>query len=127
MSKNLSKISKKNNIILAVDNTFLSPFFQRPFEYGADLVMHSTTKYIGGHSDIIGGLVIVKNDEEILENLKFIQMSVGAVPGPFDCWLTLLGSKTLHLRMQKHAENAQIITEFLYHNYSSIILINLLF
>jgi len=102
----ISEISKKDQIILVVDNTFMSPFFQRPIDFGADIVIHSSTKYIGGHSDIIGGLVIVKDNEQILEDLKFIQMSVGAIPGPFDCWLTQRSIKTLGLRMQRHNENA---------------------
>jgi len=84
----------------------MSPFFQRPLELGADIVVHSSTKYIGGHSDIIGGLVIVKDNEKVLEDLRFIQMSVGAVPGPFDCWLTQRSIKTLAVRMQRHNENA---------------------
>ncbi|MAX09809.1 MAG: cystathionine gamma-synthase [Candidatus Marinimicrobia bacterium] len=102
----ISLLAKKHQIVLAVDNTFMSPFFQRPIELGADIVMHSSTKYIGGHSDIIGGLVIVNDDEKILEDLRFIQMSVGAVPGPFDCWLTQRSIKTLSVRMQRHNENA---------------------
>ena len=109
----ISEICNKNNILLVVDNTFLSPFFQRPFEYGADLVVHSTTKYIGGHSDIIGGLIIVKENNDILEDLKFIQMSVGAIPGPFDCWLTQRSIKTLAIRMKRHNFNAIQIAELL--------------
>ncbi len=104
--KKISLLAKKHQIVLVVDNTFMSPFFQRPIELGADIVMHSSTKYIGGHSDIIGGLVIVNDDEKILEDLRFIQMSVGAVPGPFDCWLTQRSIKTLSVRMQRHNENA---------------------
>ena len=104
--KEISRLSKKHQIILTVDNTFMSPFFQRPLDLGADIVMHSSTKYIGGHSDIIGGLVVVKDDDKILEDLRFIQMSVGAVPGPFDCWLTQRSIKTLSVRMQRHNENA---------------------
>ena len=88
-----------NNVLLVVDNKFMSPFFQRPIELGADIVLHSSTKYIGGHSDIIGGVVIVKNNQDILDDLKFIQMSVGAIPSPFDCWLTQRSIKTLPLRM----------------------------
>ena len=111
--KEISKIVKKNEIILAVDNTFMSPFFQRPLEIGADIVVHSTTKYIGGHSDIIGGMVIVKNNQEILDDLRFIQMSVGAVPGPFDCWLTQRSIKTLPVRMERHNTNAIEIANLL--------------
>ena len=102
----ISLLAKKHQIVLVVDNTFMSPFFQRPIELGADIVMHSSTKYIGGHSDIIGGLVIVNDNEKTLEDLRFIQMSVGAVPGPFDCWLTQRSIKTLSVRMQRHNENA---------------------
>ena len=111
--KEISKIVKKNEIILTVDNTFMSPFFQRPLEIGADIVVHSTTKYIGGHSDIIGGMVIVKNNQEILDDLRFIQMSVGAVPGPFDCWLTQRSIKTLPVRMERHNTNAIEIANLL--------------
>ena len=109
----ISKIAKKNKIILTVDNTFMSPFFQRPLELGADIVVHSTTKYLGGHSDVIGGVVIVKNNQEILDELKFIQMSVGAVPGPFDCWLTQRSIKTLAVRMERHNSNAIEIANLL--------------
>ena len=108
----VSKISKENNLLLVVDNTFLSPYYQRPISLGADLVMHSTTKYLSGHNQIIGGVLITNNDE-LNEKFKFIQKSVGAVPSPFDCWLTLLGIKTLSLRMQRHCENAQAIAQFL--------------
>jgi len=112
----ISKIAKKNKIILAVDNTFMSPFFQRPIELGADIVIHSTTKYLGGHSDIIGGVVVVKDSQEILDELKFIQMSVGAVPGPFDSWLTQRSIKTLAVRMERHNENAIEIANLLDHS-----------
>ncbi|MAV65339.1 MAG: cystathionine gamma-synthase [Candidatus Marinimicrobia bacterium] len=109
----ISEICREKNIILTVDNTFMSPFFQRPFEFGADLVIHSSTKYIGGHSDIIGGLVVVNSNKKILEDLKFIQMSVGAVPGPFDCWLTQRSLKTLAVRMERHNFNAIQIADLL--------------
>lgn len=99
--------------ILAVDNTFASPYLQRPLELGADVVVHSTTKYLGGHSDIVGGFVAT-NDHALAERLYFLQKSLGAVPGPFDCWLVLRGVKTLALRMQKHSENARAIAEFLH-------------
>jgi cystathionine gamma-lyase len=89
---------------LCVDNTFASPYNQRPLEFGADFVVRSSTKYINGHSDVIGGLVAVR-DEELAEELLFIRKSSGAVPGPMDCWLTLRGVKTLHLRMRQHNEN----------------------
>ena len=108
----ISKIAKKHQILFGVDSTFATPVFLRPFEFGADIVMHSTTKYIGGHNQIIGGIIIT-NDEEIQERMKFVQKTIGAVPSPFDCWLTLLGVKTLHLRMHRHASNAQAVAEFL--------------
>ena len=108
----ISKIAKKHQILFGVDSTFATPVFLRPFEFGADIVMHSTTKYISGHNQIIGGIIIT-NDEEIHERMKFVQKTIGAVPSPFDCWLTLLGVKTLHLRMERHASNAQAVAEFL--------------
>jgi len=98
--------------IVAVDNTFATPFFQRPLSLGADIVMHSTTKYICGHSDSIGGATI-SNNSELAELLKFHQNAVGGVPGPMDAYLTMRGAKTLALRMRKHAENAQVIARFL--------------
>ncbi|MFI4937625.1 MAG: trans-sulfuration enzyme family protein [Candidatus Berkiellales bacterium] len=100
------------NALLAVDNTFATPFLQTPLNLGADLVCHSTTKYIGGHSDVIGGALIV-NDKALAEKLYFLQNSVGAVPSPFDCYLLLRSLKTLHVRMKAHCYNANIIAEFL--------------
>ena len=108
----ISKIAKKHQILFGVDSTFATPVFLRPFEFGADIVMHSTTKYISGHNQLIGGIIIT-NDEEIQERMKFVQKTIGAVPSLFDCWLTLLGVKTLHLRMHRHASNAQAVAEFL--------------
>ncbi len=108
----ISKIARKHQILFGVDSTFATPVFLRPFEFGADIVMHSTTKYISGHNQIIGGIIIT-NDKEIHERMKFVQKTIGAVPSPFDCWLTLLGVKTLHLRMERHASNAQAVAEFL--------------
>ena len=108
----ICKIAHEKDILVAVDNTFMSPYFQRPIELGADLVVHSTTKYLNGHSDVIGGVVISKT-KEIGEKLHYIQMSVGAVPGPFDCWLTQRSIKTLHLRMPRHNENGIKIANFL--------------
>src|SRR4026208_216979 len=102
----------ENNPLLVVDNTFATPYLQRPLELGADIVVHSMTKYLGGHSDVVGGAVIVK-DKELAEKLAFLQNAVGAVPGPMDCFLVLRGLKTLHLRMDRHAENAAAIIEFL--------------
>jgi cystathionine gamma-synthase len=98
--------------LLVVDNTFASPYLQRPLEHGADLVVHSTTKYLGGHSDVVGGFVAT-NDDDLAERLRFLQKSLGAVPGPFDCWLVLRGIKTLAVRMRQHCENAHAIAEFL--------------
>src|SRR6266849_1324880 len=98
--------------ILVVDNTFATPYLQRPLELGADVVVHSTTKYLGGHSDVIGGFVAT-NDPTVAERLAFLQNSLGAVPGPFDSWLVLRGLKTLAVRMRAHCENARAIAEFL--------------
>ncbi|MEA2514322.1 MAG: cystathionine gamma-synthase [Thermomicrobiales bacterium] len=97
---------------LVVDNTFASPYLQQPLALGADLVLHSTTKYLGGHSDVVGGAVI-GNDPAVFETLKFNQNAAGAVPGPFDCWLTLRGIKTLALRMERHSANAHAVARFL--------------
>ena len=108
----MAKIAKEHDLIYGVDSTFATPVFLRPLEFGADIVMHSTTKYISGHNQLIGGIVIT-NREDIYEEMKYVQKTIGAVPSPFDCWLTLLGVKTLHLRMAKHAENGQIVAEFL--------------
>ena len=110
--KAIVALAKEHNILVAVDNTFMSPYFQRPLQMGADIVIHSTTKYLNGHSDVIGGAVIV-NNREIGERLHYIQMSVGAVPGPFDCWLTQRSIKTLHLRMPRHDENGRTIAKYL--------------
>ena len=98
--------------ILAVDNTFATPYLQRPLELGADIVVHSTTKYLGGHSDVVGGFAAT-NDPTIAERLYFLQKSLGAVPGPFDCWLVLRGIKTLAVRMRQHCDNARAIAGWL--------------
>ena len=111
----ISKISKKYNCILVVDNTFMSPYNQRPIELGADIVMHSITKYLNGHSDVIGGILIT-NKESLLEKLRFIQMSVGSVPSPFDCWVVQRSLKTLHVRMDRHNSNANEIANYLEQN-----------
>ena len=95
-----------------MDTTFATPVFLRPLEYGADLVLHSTTKYLSGHNQIIGGAIITDRDD-LYDQLKYIQKSVGAVPSPFDCWLVIMGLKTLHLRMQRHWENAEKIASYL--------------
>ncbi len=107
-----AEISKKNNLIIAVDNTFASPYLQNPLDLGADIVMHSVTKYLGGHSDVVMG-ALVCNDDNIHEQLAFIHNSCGATPGPQDSFLVLRGLKTLHLRMKAHCENGRIIAEFL--------------
>ena len=108
----VGKIAKNHDLIYGVDSTFATPAFLRPLEFGADLVMHSTSKYLSGHNQLIGGVVIT-NREDLFEHLKFIQKTIGAVPSPFDCWLAILGIKTLDLRMKKHTENAQSVAEFL--------------
>ena len=108
----IAQIAKEHNILLCVDNTFASPYLQNPLDLGADIVMHSSTKYLGGHSDVIqGGLMM--NDADLREKLFFIQKSCGAVPGPMDCFLVLRGIKTLHVRMQRHCENGRTIAHFL--------------
>ncbi len=111
----ISEITKANNIILVVDNTFATPYFQQPLNLGADIVVHSTTKYIGGHSDVVGGAVIL-NDRDLHEKIKFYQNAAGGIPGPFDSWLTLRGLKTLAVRMRQHEKNAQIIAKALLEN-----------
>ena len=108
----MNKIAKDNNLLFGVDSTFSTPVFLRPLEFGADIAMHSTTKYLSGHNQIIGGSIHT-NNEEIFDKMKFIQKTIGAVPSPFDCFLTMLGLRTLHLRMQRHNENALVIAEFL--------------
>ena len=108
----LSNISKENNLVLVVDNTFATPYLQTPLDLGADIVMHSLTKYMGGHSDVVMGAAICK-DDAIAEKLLFIQNSCGAVPGPMDSFLVLRGIKTLHIRMQRHCENGKEIATFL--------------
>lgn len=108
----VSKIAKKHNIYLIVDNTFMTPYLQRPILLGADIVVHSATKYLGGHSDLIAGLAVV-NDDVLGERLQFIQNSTGGILQPFDSWLLIRGIKTLSVRMDRHIENAQFIAEYL--------------
>jgi cystathionine gamma-lyase len=108
----VAQIAHNHNILLVVDNTFCSPYFQQPLELGADIVLHSTTKYINGHSDVIGGAVAL-NDEEVYTKIKFYQNAAGGIPGPFDSWLTLRGIKTLAVRMRQHEENAHAVARFL--------------
>ena len=110
--QSLSEICKNNNVLLGVDNTFMSPYGQRPLELGANVVMHSTTKFIGGHSDLLGG-VLITNKEELAENLHFIQKSCGAIPSAFDCWLLLRSSKTLSLRVQRQCDTAMKLAQWL--------------
>lgn len=107
-----SAVAKKADALLIVDNTFASPYFQRPLEFGADIVWHSATKYLNGHSDIIGGVAVL-NDDDLATRLQFILNAAGAVPGPFDAWLVLRGTKTLHLRMRQHDANGRRIADFL--------------
>lgn len=107
-----ARVAQQHNLLLCVDNTFASPYLQNPLDLGADIVVHSATKYIGGHSDVVHGAIIVK-EESIAQQLAFIQNSCGAVPGPQDCFLVLRGLKTLHVRMQRHCENGEIIAHFL--------------
>lgn len=108
----ISKVAKKHNILFAVDNTFATPYLQLPLDLGADIVMHSATKYLGGHSDVVMGSLVVK-DEALAEKLYFIQNASGAVCGPMDSFLVLRGIKTLHVRMQRHCENGRAVAEFL--------------
>lgn len=108
----VSKLAKSNNILLGVDNTFATPYLQQPVSLGADIVMHSATKYLGGHSDVVMGLLAVK-DKEVADQLYFIQNSSGAIAGPMDSFLVLRGIKTLHVRMQRHCENGSEIAHFL--------------
>ena len=110
--RQISKIGKKAGALLVVDNTFMSPYLQNPLQHGADVVVHSTTKYLGGHSDLIGGATVTKN-EDFQTRLKYLQNAVGAVPGPLDCYLVLRGIKTLAVRMDRHNENSKAISEVL--------------
>ncbi|MCX8057330.1 MAG: PLP-dependent aspartate aminotransferase family protein [Ignavibacteria bacterium] len=108
----ISNICKSKNLLLSVDNTFMTPYFQNPLELGADIVVHSATKYLGGHSDLLGGILIV-NSDELYERFKFVQNAIGAVLSPFDCWLLLRSIKTLALRMERHNQNASEVAKFL--------------
>jgi cystathionine beta-lyase/cystathionine gamma-synthase len=107
-----ARMAREAGALLVVDNTFATPALQRPLELGADVVVHSTTKYLNGHSDVVGGAVIVRSADQA-ERLRFQQMATGGVPGPLDCWLVLRATKTLHLRMKAHCENARIIAHHL--------------
>jgi cystathionine beta-lyase/cystathionine gamma-synthase len=108
----LGDLTKAHGYVYAVDNTFATPFFQRPIEHGADIVLHSTTKYLNGHSDMVGGILATSRDD-LAERLAFIQNAAGAVPGPMDCWLALRGLKTLPLRMRQHDASGRRIAEWL--------------
>ncbi|HEY5782153.1 MAG TPA: aminotransferase class I/II-fold pyridoxal phosphate-dependent enzyme, partial [Lysobacter sp.] len=109
----IAAIARKRGLIVVVDNTFSSPILQRPLELGAHIVMHSATKYLNGHSDIVGGMAVVGDDAELAEKMGFLQNAIGGVQGPFDSFLALRGLKTLHLRMKAHCENAQALAEWL--------------
>jgi cystathionine gamma-lyase len=109
----IADIAHRRGLLVVVDNTFASPILQRPLEHGADLVVHSATKYLNGHSDMVGGMVVVGDNAELAEQLAFLQNSTGAIQGPFDSFLALRGLKTLHLRMRAHCENAQALAEWL--------------
>ena len=110
--RKISRISRRAKALLVVDNTFMSPYLQNPIRHGADIVVHSTTKYIGGHSDLVGGATVT-DDRNVQDRLKFLQNAVGAVPGPMDCFLVLRGLKTLAVRMERHNQNAKIVSEYL--------------
>jgi cystathionine beta-lyase/cystathionine gamma-synthase len=108
----LGDLAQARGLVYVVDNTFATPYFQRPLEHGADIVLHSTTKYLNGHSDMVGGLLVTRRDD-LAERLGFIQNAAGAVPGPFDCWLAVRGLKTLPLRMRQHDANGRIVAQWL--------------
>ncbi|CAM6053621.1 unnamed protein product [Sphagnum tenellum] len=110
--RKLSEMARKRNVLSVVDNTFMSPYFQKPLKLGADIVVHSVTKYLNGHSDVIGGALLT-NNAELYQQVKFIQNAAGAVPSPLDCFLVMRGIKTLHVRMERHAQNAMEIAKFL--------------
>jgi len=108
----IAKIARDKGVLTACDNTFATPMLQRPIEFGIDIVLHSTTKYLNGHSDMVGGILVVKRDD-LAAKLRFLQNAVGAVPGPWDCWLALRGIKTLPLRMERHEQNARELSGWL--------------
>ena len=110
--KGVAAIAKKNDLLSVCDNTFMSPYFQNPLTFGIDIVLHSTTKYLNGHSDVIGGILITSN-EKVHERIRYIQNAAGGVPSPFDCWLVLRATKTLAVRMKQHDENGKIFTDWL--------------
>lgn len=108
----VARVSRSRDAVLVVDNTFATPVFQRPIEFGADIVMHSTTKYLNGHSDVVGGIIVTTRDD-LAERLAFLQNAAGAVPGPLDCWLTVRGTKTLAVRMERHDQSGRRIAHWL--------------
>ena len=108
----VAEICKQNNLISICDNTFMSPYFQNPLSFGIDVVLHSTTKFLNGHSDVIGGMIITSN-EKVNERIRYIQNTAGGIPSPFDCWLVLRATKTLAVRMKQHDENARAFADFL--------------
>ena len=108
----MARLAKEHDLFYGVDSTFATPVFLRPLEFGADMVVHSTTKYLSGHNQLIGGVVITSR-EDVFDEMKFVQKTIGAVPSPFDCWLTLLGLKTLPLRMERHSSNGMAVAKFL--------------
>jgi cystathionine beta-lyase/cystathionine gamma-synthase len=108
----VAAICKKNNLLSIVDNTFMSPYFQNPLTFGCDIVLHSSTKYINGHSDVIGGIIVTSN-EKVHDRIRYIQNAIGAVPSPFDCWLILRSTKTLAIRMERHNRNAIELAKYL--------------
>jgi cystathionine beta-lyase/cystathionine gamma-synthase len=110
--KAVAELCRDKNLLCIVDNTFMTPYFQNPLDLGADIVIHSSTKYLNGHCDVLGGIVVTNNDQ-VHERLRYLQNAAGAIPSPFDCWLTLRATKTLAVRMKKHNENAVIIAEYL--------------
>src|SRR5690606_29027725 len=110
--KGCAAIAKKHNILLVADNTFGTPYLQTPLDLGADIVMHSLTKYMAGHSDVVMGALIVK-DDDLAQQLAFIQNACGGTPGPQDCFLVLRGLKTLHIRMERHCQNGRKVAEYL--------------
>ncbi|MHB1179614.1 MAG: trans-sulfuration enzyme family protein, partial [Daejeonella sp.] len=112
----LVKLAKAHHIVVACDNTFSTPVFQQPLNLGCDLVMHSTTKYLSGHSDVLGGAIITANKNDLWEKIRNIQVLAGAVPAPFDCYMTVRSIKTLPYRMRGHAQNAALIAKFLENN-----------
>ena len=111
----VAALARQRGALLVVDNTFATPYFQRPIEFGAELVLHSTTKYLNGHSDVVGGLIVTTRDD-LAERLAFIQNAAGAIPGPLDCWLTLRGTKTVPVRMERHDQSGRRIAQWLEHH-----------